>query len=110
MPVGAVAICQQFCTRLASAGYNGQAFDLASSIGLQKCVVIFKRYASVRIAVRAKHVCVRKETCPAVKLTIANRYEAQRWDAVEKLLPRLKLIDIGRGRTMHPLIDMARVV
>jgi hypothetical protein len=51
-----------------------------------------------------------EKACPSVDVTAANGFEAQCLDAVEKLLPRLKLIDIRRRRSAHSFVDVARIV
>ncbi len=48
--------------------------------------------------------------CPPIDVTAANGFEAQRLDSVEKLLPRLKLIDIWRRRPAHSFVDVTRIV
>jgi hypothetical protein len=54
----------------------------------------FEGHTSVRIAVRAEHARVCEKACPSIDVTAANGLEAQRLDSVEKLLPRLKRLDI----------------
>jgi hypothetical protein len=45
-----------------------------------------------------------EETRPAIELAAANRYKTQRRHPVEKLLPRLKLIDAWRRGPAHAFI------
>ena len=65
---------------------------------LAKMSLVLEGHTSVRITVRAEHVSVCEKACPSIDVTAANGLEAQRLDSVEKLLPRLKLIDIRRRR------------
>ena len=92
------------------ASYDDQTFNLAILKRLQKRVVVLEGHTSVRITVRAEHVSVCEKACASVDVTAANRLEAQRLDSVEKLLPRLKLIDVRRRRPAHSFVDVTRVV
>ena len=96
--------------RLALTGYDDQTFDLTILKCLQKCVVVLERHASVRISVLAKHVSMCEETCPSIEVAVANGYEAQCLYPVEKLLPRLKLIDIRRRGPAHSFVYVTRIV
>jgi len=51
-----------------------------------------------------------EKACPSIDVTAANGFEAQRLDAVEKLLPRLELIDIRRRRPARSFVDVTRIV
>jgi hypothetical protein len=51
-----------------------------------------------------------EKACPSVDVTAANGFEAQRLDSVEKLLPRLKLIDIRRRRPALIVSSDARII
>jgi len=51
-----------------------------------------------------------EKACPSIDVTAASGFEAQRLDSVEKLLPRRKLIDIRRRRTVHSFVDVTRIV
>jgi hypothetical protein len=51
-----------------------------------------------------------EEACPSIDVTAANRDEAQRLDSVEKLLPRLKLIDTRRRGPAHSFVDETWIV
>jgi len=62
---------------------------------VQKGIVVPEGHTSVGITVRAEHIGVREKTRPSIDVAAANGDEAQRWDAVEKLLPRLKCIDMA---------------
>src|ERR1700730_18919529 len=92
------------------ASYDDQTFNLAILKRLQKRVVVLEGHTSVRITVRAEHVSVCEKACASIDVTAANRLEAQRLDSVEKLLPRLKLIDIRRRRPAHSFVDVTGIV
>ena len=84
--------------------YDDQTFDLAILIRLQKRIVVSEGHTTIRITVRAEHVSVCEETCPSIDVAAANGYEAQRLYPVEKLLPRLELIDIRRCGPAHSFV------
>jgi hypothetical protein len=85
-------------------------FNLAVLICLQKGIVVSEGHASVRIAVRAEHVSVCQKACPSIHVAAPDGDEAQRLDSVEKLLPRLKLIDIRRRGPAHSFVNVTWIV
>src|SRR5215472_6223098 len=63
---------------------HGDTFDFAIEVSLQESVVIFKRHAAVRIAVRPEHVSVSQQAAAAKGFAFVLRNHPQRAHAVER--------------------------
>ena len=65
---------------------------------------------AIRLAVRAKHVGMRKHTSSTEHPVVVDRIKANGPNAVERPRSQCKVIDIRRCRTAHPEVDIARIV
>ena len=83
---------------------------VAPQIGVQELLIVPEGHASIRLAVRAQHVGMRKYTSSTEHLVVVDRIKANGPNAVERLRSQCKVIDIRRCRTAHPDVDIARVV
>ena len=90
--------------------HNDKAVDVAPQIGVQELLIILEGHASIRLAVRATHVGMRKHTSSTEHLVVVDRIKANGPNAVERLRSQCKVIDIRRCRTAHPEVDIARIV
>jgi hypothetical protein len=65
-----------------------ETVDLTAQEGVQEGRVVAEGHASVRLAVGAEHVSMRKHPVAAKDLAVVDGNEANRTNAVKKLLAR----------------------
>jgi hypothetical protein len=68
-----------------------KAVDFTPQIRIQEGVVVAERDASIRLAVGAKHVGMRKDSIATEHFAVVNGIEANGANAVEQLLAQREL-------------------
>src|ERR1700722_18028193 len=90
--------------------YHGEAFDLLALIGAQERIIVPERHAAVGIAPGTEHISMREQAGAAQSAILVDRNEPYRLHAVERRFAHFQIVECRRRRTVHSLMNVARIV